>query len=222
MMNLHRVSLVSFALLLAPLLLCVVTFVTADGGSDLLRPKNYRDDVYHCTDPITNNNQGGKNLLLTCDPITYLWNINELKPNKQPDNSELCTELIGILLRSKEKEELQKEAGQLDANINLDVTVRNDIQMWESIMDNSVVDQLEPCVLWAMTYGSLTQYSSSIEINLNNKGKRERRCCVVFLLSFVRLGRQAKTTAYLPACGDGWMDRSIDLSIYLSYGGRIL
>ena len=195
-MNLHRVSLVSLFALLAPLL--CVTFVTADGDSDLLLPKNYRDDVYHCTDPITNNNQGGKNLLLTCDPITYLWNINELKPNKQPDNSELCTELIGILLRSKEKEELQKEAGQLDANVNLDVTVRNDIQMWESIMDNSVVDQLEPCVLWAMTYGSLTQYSSSIEINLNNKGKR--RCCVVFLLSFVRLGRQAKTTAYLPAC----------------------
>ena len=192
-MNLHRVSLVSFALL-APLL-CVTLFVTADGDSDLLLPKNYRDDVYHCTDPITNNNQGGKNLLLTCDPITYLWNINELKPNKQPDNSELCTELIGILLRSKEK-----EAGQLDANINLDVTVRNDIQMWESIMDNSVVDQLEPCVLWAMTYGSLTQYSSSIEINLNNKGKRERRCCIVFLLSFVRLERQAKTTAYLRAC----------------------
>ena len=172
-MNLHRLSLVP--LLLPATLLFLVTFaavvVTADGDSDL--PKNYRDDVYHCTDPIVNNNQGGKNLLLTCDPITYLWNINELKPNKQPDNSELCTELIGILLRSKEKEELQKEAGQLDANVNLDVTVRNDIQMWESIMDNSVVDQLEPCVLWAMTYGSLTQYSSSIEINLNNKGKRE-------------------------------------------------
>ena len=196
MMNLHRLSLVP--LLLPATLLFLVTFVavvvTADGDSNL--PKNYRDDVYHCTDPIVNNNQGGKNLLLTCDPITYLWNINELKPNKQPDNSELCTELIGILLRSKEK-----EAGQLDANINLDVTVRNDIQMWESIMDNSVVDQLEPCVLWAMTYGSLTQYSSSIEINLNNKGKRREGVVLCFCYrSFVRLGRQAKTTAYLRAC----------------------
>lgn len=213
MMNYHRLSLVSFALL--ALLLCVVTFdvVAADGDSDL--PKNYRDDVYHCTDPITNNNQGGKNLLLTCDPISYLWNINELKPNKQPDNSELCTELIGILLRSKEKEELSQEAGQLNNNNNLDVTVRNDIQMWESIMDNSVVDQLEPCVLWAMTYGSLTQYSSSIEIILNNKGKK--RCCVVMCFcyrSFVWEGKPRQLPACLPVVMDGWMDGWIYRSIF--------
>jgi hypothetical protein len=168
-------SLVPFLLLLlcvVSLALVTVTVAADDDDSDSNNfPQNYRDDVYHCTNPIENNNQGqgGKNsnnnLFITCNPTTYLWNINELNPNKKPDNTDLCNELVGILLRSKQQEELNLKAqsSQLNNNVNIDidVNVRDDIQIWESIMDNSVVDQLEPCVLWAMTYGSLTQYSSS-------------------------------------------------------------
>jgi len=173
-------SLVPFLLLLlcvVSLALVTVTVAADDDDSDSNNfPQNYRDDVYHCTNPIENNNQGvgGKNsnnnnLFITCNPTTYLLNINELNPNKKPDNTDLCNELVGILLRSKEQEELNLKAqsSQLNNNVNIDidVNVRDDIQIWESIMDNSVVDQLEPCVLWAMTYGSLTQYSSSIDFS---------------------------------------------------------
>jgi hypothetical protein len=190
-------NLLSLSLSLVPsllLLLCVVslalvtvTVAADDDDSDSNNfPQNYRDDVYHCTNPIENNNQGGgknsnNNLFITCNPTTYLWNINELNPNKKPDNTDLCNELVGILLRSKQQEELNLKAqsSQLNNNVNIDidVNVRDDIQIWESIMDNSVVDQLEPCVLWAMTYGSLTQYSSSIDFSSggNANGQQQQQ-----------------------------------------------
>ena len=51
--------------------------------------------------------------------------------------------------------------GNLNAN-DLLILQQEIVQHWEALMqETTVVEKLEPCVLWAMLYGPLTPYSSS-------------------------------------------------------------
>ncbi len=119
----------------------------ADDGLEL--PADYEDDLYHCKDPYSNQN------LIRCDPMTFLWDIGDLNPVVKPDDSLLCTEIVKILVRAREEEGL--EPGQPQEK-----ETEHEVKLWETIMETSVVDQLEPCVLWAMSYGPLTPWASSM------------------------------------------------------------
>ena len=155
-------------------------------------PANYRDDLYHCKDPANNksdtewinangiaandNDNGIANAnAIPCDPDTFLWKLEELNPLIQPDDSEICEEIVDILVRAKEKEQL--DAGQLQTTTTQDNNnnINSDIQLWEKIMETSVVDQLEPCVLWAMTYGPLTQWASSLSSTSTSTGQQQQQ-----------------------------------------------
>ena len=133
--------------------------------------ENHKDDIYHCTDPLVNNNNNDNdnaNGFITCNPTTYLWNIQELNPLKKPDETDLCQELVGILVRSKQQETLNQ--GQLQSTTTSNKNQKDDIEVWESMMEHSVVDELEPCVLWALTYGPLRTSSSSMAASSSSGG----------------------------------------------------
>ena len=112
-------------------------------------PSTYEDDLYHCKDPTLNQNP------IRCDPTTFLWDIGDLTPSVKPDDSLLCQEIVKILVRAREEEGL--EPGQPQEK-----ETEREVQLWETIMKTSVVDQLEPCVLWAMSYGPLTPWAFSM------------------------------------------------------------
>lgn len=112
-------------------------------------PSTYRDDLYHCADPTD------AKYVIPCDPTTFRWRLDDLYPSIQPDDSLLCQEVVKILVRAKEQEQL--DTGQLQAE-----QTQKDVQLWETIMETSVVDRLEPCVLWAMSYGPLAPWAASM------------------------------------------------------------
>ena len=112
-------------------------------------PSDYEDDLYHCKDPTLNQNP------IRCDPTTYLWDLGDLNPSEQLDDSLLCQEIVKILVRARAEENL--DPGQAQAQ-----ETQKEVQLWETIMETSVVDQLEPCVLWAMSFGPLTPYAASM------------------------------------------------------------
>ena len=113
-------------------------------------PSTYQDDVYHCQDPKNNKNP------IRCDRDTYLWDIGDLDPKKKPDNSRLCEEIVKILVKAVAEE---------DAGAEKAMETQKDVELWESIMESSVVDQMEPCVLWAMAFGELTPYADAMGFN---------------------------------------------------------
>mmetsp|Transcript_18742 Transcript_18742/g.43198 ORF Transcript_18742/g.43198 Transcript_18742/m.43198 type:complete len:417 (-) Transcript_18742:35-1285(-) len=109
------------------------------------------DDLYHCEDPLDPNNQ------LPCDPETSRWKLEELNPSVSPDDSGLCRELVAILALSRQKhqeEQQQQQQQQQQQNGQLP-SGHSDIGTWEATMSGTAVDSLEPCILWAMTYGPL-------------------------------------------------------------------
>ncbi|VEU35441.1 unnamed protein product [Pseudo-nitzschia multistriata] len=117
------------------------------GLADAQQAAMYPNDLYHCNDPTNEENK------LACDFGTHRWDLDALDPKAPPDDSGLCSELVDILVRAKEQE--QAAAGQLSSQQQ---TLQADILVWETIMETSVVDSLEPCVLWAMTYGRLMRW----------------------------------------------------------------
>jgi hypothetical protein len=110
-----------------------VPVVVDDEWADNI-PEGYQDDIYHCKDP-----QDGGNVI-TCDADTYTWDLAELDPLASPDDSERCWEVVQIL------SEAEKEADGDSTGSGMTV---------QELMDTIVTDALEPCVLWAMTYGDL-------------------------------------------------------------------
>jgi len=118
-------------------------------AEELELPEDYEDDLYHCEDPYSNQN------LIRCDPATFLWDVGDLNPVVRPDNSLLCTEIVKILVRAREEDGL--EPGQPQEK-----ETEKEVQLWETIMETSVVDQMEPCILWAMSYGPLTPWAASM------------------------------------------------------------
>ena len=145
--------------LLAILLACCAGISLAKESEILVLPPTYQDDLFHCADPTNTGN------LIPCNPNTFRWNLNTLKPNYQPDESPLCQEVVGILVRAREQEAPSKPVKQTE----------EDVQLWESIMEASVVDELEPCILWSMSFGQLAPWASSfgmdsehVEINDNS------------------------------------------------------
>ncbi len=112
-------------------------------------PSTYQDDVYHCEDPKSNTN------LIRCDPTTYLWDIGDLNPKKKPDDSLLCEEIVKILVRAVAEANVDPGAQQASET-------QREVELWETIMQTSVVDQKEPCVLWAMSFGALTPYAETM------------------------------------------------------------
>jgi hypothetical protein len=128
----------------------------ADGDTAITLPSTYRDDIYHCANPTDDR------YVIPCDSTTFRWRLDDLYPSNQPDDSILCQEIVKILVRAKEQEQL--DAGQLQVQ---DQT-QNDVQLWETVMETSVVDRLEPCVLWALSYGPLTSWASSMGFDEND------------------------------------------------------
>lgn len=112
-------------------------------------PSTYQDDVYHCEDPKSNTN------LIRCDPTTYLWDIGDLNPKKKPDDSLLCEEIVKILVKAVAEANVDPGAQQASET-------QREVELWESIMQTSVVDQMEPCVLYAMSFGALTPYAETM------------------------------------------------------------
>ena len=148
MMNNHTMASSLLAFFLACCFCAEVSL--ADGDTTITLPSTYRDDLYHCANPTDDK------YVIPCDPTTFRWRLNELYPSNQPDDSLLCQEVVKILVRAKEQEQL--DAGQLQVQ---DQT-QKDVQLWETIMETSVVDRLEPCVLWALSYGPLMPWASSM------------------------------------------------------------
>jgi len=148
MMNNHTMASSLLAFFLACCFCAEVSL--ADGDTTITLPSTYRDDLYHCANPTDDK------YVIPCDPNTFRWRLNELYPSNQPDDSLLCQEVVKILVRAQEQEQL--DAGQLQVQ---DQT-QKDVQLWETIMETSVVDRLEPCVLWALSYGPLMPWASSM------------------------------------------------------------
>jgi hypothetical protein len=102
-----------------------------DGGGALpvQQPQQQQDGpLYFCDDPTD------QAYVLECDEDTGRWNLELLDPEENVDDSDACDELIQIL----------REA-------------RDDVPLYQEIMDNVVTDRLKPCVLWATLYGPLRQ-----------------------------------------------------------------
>ena len=117
------------------------------------KPETYFDDVYHCANPNRPNYD------IPCDPETFLWDLDSLNPQRSPTDSVLCEEVVNILARAQEEFPISGPNGN-----------QASIELWETIMDTAVVDQLEPCVLWAMKYGRLAPYAESIGIYQKEMG----------------------------------------------------
>ena len=167
------VTIIAITTSLLPLLV-----VTADEEDVFIgKPTNYRDDVYHCSDPASTSLatttttavvEGGP--VVACNPTTYLWNTNDFNPTVPIDSSAACTDLIDVLVVAMHEQELlqlgpNNNQGNLNAN-DLLILQQEIVQQWEALMqETTVVEKLEPCVLWAMLYGPLTPYSSSSNSN---------------------------------------------------------
>jgi hypothetical protein len=125
-------------------LACFAGVATAQEPTNF--PASYKDDLYHCRDPTKEKNT------IPCDPSTFRWKLDALRPDIKPDDSLVCQEVTKILVRAKEEEELATGQSQTE----------EDVALWETIMESSVVDALEPCVLWAMSYGPLAPWAESM------------------------------------------------------------
>jgi hypothetical protein len=99
-------------------------------------------DLYSCDDPNDPTN------LISCNVDTSLWDLDALQPDQSPDTSQVCIELIQILVDAQSQEQDQ------DTNDGDD---NNGLTTFNEILSSVVVDALEPCVLWAMEYGDLRQ-----------------------------------------------------------------
>eukprot|EP00535_Pseudo-nitzschia_heimii_P000261 CAMPEP_0197185838 /NCGR_PEP_ID=MMETSP1423-20130617/12787_1 /TAXON_ID=476441 /ORGANISM="Pseudo-nitzschia heimii, Strain UNC1101" /LENGTH=998 /DNA_ID=CAMNT_0042636997 /DNA_START=248 /DNA_END=3244 /DNA_ORIENTATION=- len=129
-----------------------VGITLAEETKTIVLPNTYKDDLFHCADPTSTAN------IIPCDPTTFLWNLNALKPNYKPDESTICQEVVGILVRAREQE-APSTPGRLQAQ------TQKDVQVWESIMEASVIDELEPCVLWSMSFGLLAPWAPSMRLD---------------------------------------------------------
>lgn len=119
------------------------------------RPSTYIDDLYHCDDPANASN------IIPCDATTFKWELNALDPSTKIDDSALCNEIVSVLARAKESESAQ--AGQTVGQIQ--AQTQKNVGLWESIVETSVVDQTEPCILWALSYGRLAPWAVSMGFN---------------------------------------------------------
>eukprot|EP00536_Pseudo-nitzschia_multiseries_P003893 jgi/Psemu1/8796/gm1.8796_g len=116
------------------------------------------DDLYHCDDPSNASNK------LACDPTTFRWKLEDLDASGSPDDSNLCNELVAILVRSREQQKLDE--GQLGNGHSV-------VGVWESTALGTTVDRLEPCVLWAMTYGPLVVGDAGSSLADSASGQQE-------------------------------------------------
>jgi hypothetical protein len=114
------------------------------GGDSSTSSATILQDLYSCDDPNDPNN------LISCDVDTMLWDLDALRPDQSPDTSQVCIELVQILVDAQQD---QDESTTI---------------MFDEILSTVVVDALEPCVLWAMEYGALSQTDYNNENNNNN------------------------------------------------------
>jgi hypothetical protein len=138
-------------------------------------------DLYSCDDPNDPNN------LIPCDVDTSLWDLDSLRADQSPDTSQVCIELIQILVDAAAAQ--QQQQGDADNENDAGST------MFDEILSTVVIDALEPCVLWAMEYGELRQdgngdENSDSQNNSSNQqqdgqddaavdgGKTHQRICV--------------------------------------------
>jgi len=116
----------------------------------------YHDDLYHCYDPTNEEN------IIPCDGNTHRWKLEAFDPNLRADDSDLCREIVDVLVRAKQQDEQEQQFAASGTTNNKNGNLQAGISTWESVMDSSVVDSLEPCVLWAMTYGSLAKWAPPV------------------------------------------------------------
>ncbi len=81
-MNMTRMR---FLLLVESLLLLATPSRCQDENTIIERPVDYVDDVYHCEDPqLVYDFVGNTNDTISCDPITWKWNVEELDVSEPP------------------------------------------------------------------------------------------------------------------------------------------
>ncbi|KAG7351628.1 hypothetical protein IV203_007676 [Nitzschia inconspicua] len=100
-------------------------------------------NLYTCDDPSNAEN------LIPCDVDTNRWDITALDPQSSPDDSDVCLELVELLVDALRTETQTQE--DEDGDDETTATV------FEDILSTLVADYLEPCVIWAMEYGDLKQ-----------------------------------------------------------------
>jgi hypothetical protein len=79
---------------------CNVDYAAADDEEETAL-----DSIYYCEDPSSSTN------LIPCDETTLQWQLDALNADQNPDDSQVCQELITILVQAKQQEQIEQQEG---------------------------------------------------------------------------------------------------------------